>query len=126
MGPPSVRGDAVAVLAVVAEVGHPDALAEETGIEVHVDRLSGVYKNMMRGIVALVFRCHLVGGESTPTDESSAVRWMSLEEATRLMEPAYLVRLADAFDSEVSVRVHDGVEVLRDDSHRSVRDLYQT
>ncbi|WP_344447389.1 NUDIX hydrolase, partial [Kitasatospora nipponensis] len=28
---------------------------EETGIKVTVDRLTGVYKNMTRGIVALVF-----------------------------------------------------------------------
>ena len=30
---------------------------EETGVDVAVERLTGVYKNMPRGIVALVFRC---------------------------------------------------------------------
>jgi 8-oxo-dGTP diphosphatase len=31
---------------------------EETGVDVEVERLTGVYKNMPRGIVAaLVFRC---------------------------------------------------------------------
>lgn len=43
---------------------------EETGIKVRVERLSGVYKNMPRGIVALVFRCAPVGGRLTTTDEA--------------------------------------------------------
>ena len=30
---------------------------EETGLDVQVDRLTGVYKNLNLGVVALVFRC---------------------------------------------------------------------
>jgi ADP-ribose pyrophosphatase YjhB (NUDIX family) len=44
---------------------------EETGIRVRVERLSGVYKNMPRGIVALVFRCSPVGGSSSASDSCS-------------------------------------------------------
>lgn len=32
-------------------------VAEEIGVAVQVERLTGVYKNLTRGIVALVFRC---------------------------------------------------------------------
>ncbi|MFI5617409.1 NUDIX hydrolase [Streptomyces sp. NPDC051567] len=35
---------------------------EETGIRVEVGGLTGVYKNMVVGVVALVFRCKLSGG----------------------------------------------------------------
>jgi 8-oxo-dGTP diphosphatase len=49
---------------------------EETGIEVQVERLTGVYKNMPRGIVSLVFRCAPVGGQPIPTDEALSVRWL--------------------------------------------------
>ena len=42
---------------------------EETGLEVEPQALSGVYKNMRRGIVALVFRCRIIGGEPRPTRE---------------------------------------------------------
>lgn len=38
---------------------------EETGLEVEPELLTGVYKNMARGIVALVFRCRVVGGSLT-------------------------------------------------------------
>jgi ADP-ribose pyrophosphatase YjhB (NUDIX family) len=43
-------------------------VAEETGVDVEVGRLTGVYKNLERGIVALVFRCRPVAGEAVVTD----------------------------------------------------------
>ena len=39
--------------------------------------LSGVYKNMKKGIVALVFRCRVVSGHSGPTEEAAEVRLMA-------------------------------------------------
>ncbi|MEV4286337.1 NUDIX domain-containing protein [Nonomuraea bangladeshensis] len=45
---------------------------EETGLEIEPEVLTGVYKNMERGIVALVFRCRAVGGALTATDETRA------------------------------------------------------
>ncbi len=38
------------------EAGVAREVMEETGIHVEVDKLTGVYKNMTRGVVALVFR----------------------------------------------------------------------
>jgi ADP-ribose pyrophosphatase YjhB (NUDIX family) len=34
---------------------------EETGLDVEPIALTGVYKNLTRGIVALVFRCKITG-----------------------------------------------------------------
>lgn len=45
---------------------------EETGLEVEPVALTGVYKNMPRGIIALVFRCEITGGELTINDEAAA------------------------------------------------------
>ncbi len=47
---------------------------EETGLEVEPDALTGVYKNMARGVVALVFRCKIVGGQLAANDEVTAFR----------------------------------------------------
>lgn len=85
---------------------------EETGIEVRVERLSGVYKNMPRGIVALVFRCSPVGGQPTLTNEALSVSWLTIEQIRQQMDPAYVVRVTDAFADEVPARVHDGVDLL--------------
>ncbi|EGJ76412.1 putative mutT-like protein [Streptomyces sp. Tu6071] len=49
-------------LAETPEAGARREVGEETGVEVEVGGLSGVYKNLARGIVALVFRCRPVGG----------------------------------------------------------------
>src|SRR4051812_1330627 len=71
-------------------------IREETGLEVEVDSLSGVYKNMSRGIVALVYRCRPGGGEAHSTSEAAVVRWMSTAEVASVMSPAYAVRVLDA------------------------------
>ena len=89
---------------------------EETGIKVAVDRLTGVYKNMNRGVVALVFRCHPEAGHETLSDESMAVDWLTPEEAAARMAEVYAVRVADALqDGTPRLRTHDGRRLL--DSH---------
>ncbi|MFI1967964.1 NUDIX hydrolase [Streptomyces cinnamoneus] len=95
------------------EAGARREVLEETGIEVSVDRLTGVYKNMTRGIVALVFRCRPVGGSERTSDESAAVSWLTPEEVTAAMAEAYAVRLLDALsDDAPHVRVHDGRRLM--------------
>jgi ADP-ribose pyrophosphatase YjhB (NUDIX family) len=84
---------------------------EETGIEVEVERLTGVYKNMPRGIVAVVFRCSPVGGQPAPTNEALSVSWLTVEQIRQYMDPAYVIRVTDAFADKASARVHDGVNL---------------
>lgn len=87
---------------------------EETGLTVEADALTGVYQNMTRGVVALVFRCHLVAGNPQPTDESSAVAWLSPDELAERMDEAYAVRLLDAIEptDAPAIRSHDGTRLL--------------
>lgn len=84
---------------------------EETGLEVTVERLTGVYKNLAHGIVALVYRCRPADGEVTPTAEAREVRWMTKEEVQSAMQPAFAVRVLDAFGEEAHSRAHDGVNL---------------
>jgi 8-oxo-dGTP diphosphatase len=90
------------------EEGVMREVAEETGILVGVDRLTGVYKNLTRGIVALVYRCHPIDGQPHSTDESSQVRWISRDELDVLMTEAYAIRVHDAFGDTPASRAHDG------------------
>ena len=85
-------------------------LREETGLEVEPDQLTGVYKNMKRGIVALVFRCKITGGSLTTTDETADYRWASQREIPELAEEAYAIRVTDALSMRATpaVRQHDG------------------
>ncbi|WNI31784.1 NUDIX domain-containing protein [Streptomyces sp. ITFR-6] len=84
-------------------------VVEETGVKVDPVRLSGVYKNMERAIVALVFLCRPIGGAEQTSAETSEVRWFTREEVRSRMVEAYAVRVLDALDSTAPpVRVHDG------------------
>lgn len=94
------------------EHGVQREVLEETGVAIKVDRLTGVYKNMTRGIVALVFRCTSAGGTVAPTPEAAEVRWSPVSEVVATMAPAYAVRITDAFEPGVHTRTHDGVNLL--------------
>lgn len=87
---------------------------EETGLDVEPVALTGVYKNMNRGIVALVFRCKVTGGEPRISNETEAFRWSTEPEIRELSSEAYAVRISDALreDGPVAIRKHDGRQLL--------------
>lgn len=86
---------------------------EETGVHVLPQELTGVYKNMRRGVVSLVFRCAVVAGEAHPTDEAADVVWLTADEISERMEQAFAVRLLDALAGNgPHVRIHDGVNLM--------------
>ena len=96
----------------------PDGLRrevrEEAGLTIEPDALTGVYKNLARGVVALVFRCHTTGGVLASTSEADDFRWLHRDEVAAFVTPAYAVRLTDALDyaGTPAVRAHDGTHVL--------------
>ncbi|MER7173413.1 NUDIX domain-containing protein [Streptomyces mesophilus] len=96
-------------LAEQPEEGVRREVYEETGIKVEVERLTGVYKNTARGIVALVFRCRPEGGQEKLSDESIAVDWLTPAEVADRMGEVYSVRVLDALrEHGPYVRSHDG------------------
>ncbi|GGN96285.1 NUDIX hydrolase [Actinoplanes lobatus] len=89
---------------------------EETGVSIEPECLTGVYKNLRLGVVALVFRARVVSGKPGPTDESAAVAWWTADEVTEHMSETFAVRVLDALDTtNVAVRLHDGVQLIAED-----------
>jgi ADP-ribose pyrophosphatase YjhB (NUDIX family) len=82
---------------------------EESGYQVQLGRLTGVYKNMERGIVALVFRCTVAAGSPHTSRETTAVRWAEPDELHRLVGERLGVRIEDALAdrSDVAVRAYE-------------------
>lgn len=101
------------------EVGVCREVYEETGIKVHVERLTGVYKNMTMGVVALAFRCRPNGGREQLSDESTAVEWLPPDEAMTKMSEAHSVRIADALTDDLvpHIRTHDGRKLIEPDGN---------
>ncbi|MFJ6759518.1 NUDIX hydrolase [Streptomyces sp. NPDC091273] len=87
---------------------------EETGILVDVSQLTGVYKNLTAGVVALVFRCKPTGGTERTSEESTAVAWLTPEGVAAQMSEVFAIRLLDALDEDgPHVRSHDGKHLVQ-------------
>jgi ADP-ribose pyrophosphatase YjhB (NUDIX family) len=78
------------VEAVIREV------TEETGLEVAVDHLVGVYTNARRDDIVFAFVCHVTGGALRLTDESSDHRYCNLSEIPRNITPKNVERITEA------------------------------
>ena len=87
---------------------------EETGLDVEPVALTGVYKNMNRGVIALVFRCTTTGGQPATSDETEAFRWATESEVSDLASEAYAARVLDALHvhSQAAIRAHDGIRLI--------------
>lgn len=86
---------------------------EETGADIVIGPLTGVYKNLSRGIVALVFRAHLSSQPSAESEEARAISWVPVGSVSSLLTEAYAIRVKDAQagSSEVAIRTHDGLSL---------------
>ncbi|HEY0696196.1 MAG TPA: NUDIX domain-containing protein, partial [Micromonospora sp.] len=62
---------------------------EETGVTIEPVRLTGIYKNMKLGVVALVFRAQLVNGTPHPTEESAAIDWWTADRVAAEMNETF-------------------------------------
>jgi len=82
---------------------------EETGYDVRVDRLTGVYTNPghvmayddgeVRQQFSIAFRCSLLGGAARTSSESKEVRWVDPEDLPGLsMHPSMRLRIEHAMD----------------------------
>jgi ADP-ribose pyrophosphatase YjhB (NUDIX family) len=87
---------------------------EETGLNVEPEALTGVYKNMARGIVALAFRCRLISGTLAPNPEADAFRWAAPDEIVDLTSEVFACRVTDAYrdDPAPALREHDGTRLI--------------
>lgn len=95
------------------EEGLTREVFEETGFSVEPEALTGIYKHMGIGVVALVFRCRLLGGSAAVNDEATDVLWLDREEAAGRMTEAFAVRVTDALAGPwPHIRHHDGTRLL--------------
>jgi 8-oxo-dGTP diphosphatase len=99
------------------EQGVRREVREETGVDIEPIRLTGIYKNMHRAVVALVFLARPVSGQPHPTDEADTVEWWTPDQVAQHMDEAFAVRILDALrhDYAPAIRSHDGVRLISSD-----------
>ena len=69
---------------------------EETGLEVRVGRLVGIYSKPQKQEVVLTFLCHITGGELRETEETRECRFFALDALPTNTLPKHAERVRDA------------------------------
>ncbi len=81
---------------------------EETGLEVEVGRLVGLYSKPQKHEVVLTFEARVVGGTLQPSDEADQHRWVTPTLLDQLqILPKHLERIQDALRDEPRAIVKD-------------------
>jgi 8-oxo-dGTP diphosphatase len=71
---------------------------EETGLEVAVKRLVGVYGKKDKDEIVLAFTCHIVGGQLSVTDEADESRYFQADAIPPNTSPKQIERIHDALN----------------------------
>lgn len=69
---------------------------EETGLEVKVEQLVGVYSKPQKQEVVLTFLCKVIGGTLQPTEETRESRYFAPDEIPANTLPKHRQRIEDA------------------------------
>lgn len=86
---------------------------EETGYDVAVTRLTGIYSDPelttihypngdVAAYVSLTFECRALGGAPMLSDETSEVGWFSPRELPHPFQPGHVIRVQDALAGQVA------------------------
>ncbi len=73
---------------------------EETGLEVEVDHLVGVYSKPQKQEIVLTFLCRVLGGVLTTTEESRECHYFSSDDIPANTLPKHRQRVMDALLNE--------------------------
>lgn len=90
---------------------------EEVGLQVRIERLSGVYDRSPDGDPVLVFRAGITGGRLTTTAEATELGWFDPGALPEPINPYQPLRIADAVRGEQAA-------ALQHQSGPSVRVLF--
>lgn len=71
-------------------------ILEETGLEVEIERVTGIYSKPQKNEVALAMHCHVTGGQARATAEIRECRYFSPDNLPSNTLPKHRQRIEDA------------------------------
>jgi ADP-ribose pyrophosphatase YjhB (NUDIX family) len=80
---------------------------EETGLDVEVEYLLGVYSKPQKQEVVLTFRCHVIGGKLSATAESRECRFFPPDALPENTLPKHRQRVEDALLNQPHAIIRD-------------------
>ena len=83
---------------------------EETGLDITVERLTGVYSKPSRSEIVFNFDARVVGGQLVPTEEGVRSAYFPLDKLPDPTLPKHIERIRDSAkrQTKVVLRVQDG------------------
>jgi len=83
---------------------------EETGLEVEISRLIGVYSKEGKNDIAFAFACKVLGGAITLNEEADKIEYFALDKLPPNTVPKQVERIKDAAQNldQVVLRVQTG------------------
>ena len=88
---------------------------EETGLDVEIEQLVGVYSKPQKQEIVLSFRCHIVAGEPTATAESRECRFFAPDKLPRNTLPKHRQRVEDALLNQPQALMRNQLARSQDD-----------
>ena len=68
---------------------------EETGFDVEIEKLVGIYSKPERSDIVFSFLCKVIGGQITLNDEADRIEFFSLEDIPKNTSPNQVERIRD-------------------------------
>lgn len=99
-------------------------LREETGLDVEVGRLVGIYAKPQKHEIVLTFEARVVGGALQPSDEADVHQWVTVDQlAAYQILPKHLERIHDALRNEAAAIVKDQREPSQREAARKAEQI---
>ena len=73
---------------------------EETGLDIKVSRLVGVYAKPYKNEIIFVFVCNVTGGELTLNEEARELKYFALENLPKNTIPKHVERIKNYFENK--------------------------
>jgi ADP-ribose pyrophosphatase YjhB (NUDIX family) len=92
---------------------------EETGLDVEITKLIGIYSKTDKNDIVFAFECKIIGGKITLNEEAKDIKWFSLNEIPKNFPPKQLERINDLFENkkEVIMKIQKGkgaIELIKE------------
>ncbi len=92
---------------------------EETGLDVKVTKLAGVYSKPDKDDMVFSFECKIIGGQITLNDEADQIEYFEIEKFPANTVPKQVERIQDFLETpnEVTLKIQTGkstIELLKE------------
>lgn len=92
---------------------------EETGLDVEVIKLAGIYSKPQKDEIIFSFECKIVGGEITLNDEAKDIQWFAFDEIPKNTSPKQVERIKDLLENptDLIMKIQEGessIELIRE------------